>query len=118
GFRVRAAAGVEEAFAAYVTAVEPFGLVISDVLMADGSGVDLARRLFDHDREARVLLMSGQVGPAAVGTEFPGRIVDLLAKPFRPEALLELARATMERAALHPAQTGTSGGGFVVSSSR
>jgi signal transduction histidine kinase/ActR/RegA family two-component response regulator len=118
GFRVRAAAGVEEAFAAYVTAIEPFGLVISDVLMADGSGVDLARRLFDHDREARVLLMSGQVGPAAVGTEFPGRIVDLLAKPFRPEALLELARATMERAALHPAQTGTSGGGFVVSSSR
>src|SRR5262249_57746443 len=62
GYRVQPAASAAEALQSYAAAAgDPFRLVVSDVIMPDVSGVDLARRLLGRDAGVRVLFMSGQV---------------------------------------------------------
>ncbi len=49
GYRVQGAAGAEEALSCFAAAPERFQLVLSDVVMPRVTGVDLARRLLNHD---------------------------------------------------------------------
>ncbi len=62
GYRVQAVANAEDAVRTYTAAAgDPFRLVLSDVLMPNVNGVELAKRLLAHDANVRVLFMSGQV---------------------------------------------------------
>ena len=100
GYRVQAATSAADALASYQAAeAEPFGLVLSDVVMPQTTGVDLARRLLGQDAHANVIFMSGQVPPGSLQDYFKGRQVDLLQKPFRPERLLGVVRAALARGA-------------------
>jgi signal transduction histidine kinase/FixJ family two-component response regulator len=100
GYRVEAVPGAEEALACYAAASEPFGLVVSDVVMPRVNGWDLARGLLSRDADARVLFMSGQVGADAAARGLAGRF-ELLFKPFRPEALLRAVRSALEHGPAH-----------------
>lgn len=98
GYRVQAVGSAEAALRSYSDAAgDPFGLVLSDVLMPDIDGIDLARRLLVLDAKVRVLFMSGQV-PADFATQqfAPGQF-DLLPKPFRPDGLVHAVRTALDR---------------------
>jgi signal transduction histidine kinase/ActR/RegA family two-component response regulator len=98
GYRVEIAHCAADAFRSFTHAAEPFGLVLSDVVMPHVDGYDLARQLRRHDAGVNLLFMSGQMGtgPARPPSE---ATTDLLAKPFGPEGLLRAVRSALERSA-------------------
>lgn len=103
GYRVEVAASGAEALAVHGAAVEPFALVLSDVMMPHMSGFELGRRLRRLDPEVNLLFMSGDATELA---REPGLgQFGLLSKPFRPEALLQAVRAALQR----PAAAATQG---------
>jgi len=74
----------------------PIHLLLSDVLMPQLSGHDLARRIVQHRSDIRVLYMSGcanRLDPFEMSTE-PGMV---LAKPFTPERLAFSVRECLSR---------------------
>ncbi len=107
GYRVNAVSTAEEALRSYTAArIEPFQLVVSDVLMPQVSGVDLARQLLQRDANVRLLFMSGQVSRDLGQHDLAGRF-DLLPKPFHPEGLLRAVRTAIEpRTAWKPGAPG------------
>jgi PAS domain S-box-containing protein len=75
----------------------PIHLLLSDIVMPDLSGPDLAQRIVRYRRDLRVLYMSGfssRVG-TGVGALSPG--VALLEKPFTPERLATSVRECLSR---------------------
>jgi two-component system cell cycle response regulator CpdR len=103
GYRVQSAANGEEALSAYAAAAaDPFRLVLSDVLMPEVNGVDLARRLLGRDPGVRVLFMTGYAAGEFAQQELAGWPFDLLSKPFRTEGLLRAVRTAIERPAGRP----------------
>lgn len=103
GYRVQAVATAAEALKSYsATPADPFRLVLSDVLMPEVNGIDLARQLLARDVNVAVLFMSGQVPAEAMNQAFgPGRF-ELLTKPFRPEGLIRAVRAAIDRSTPTP----------------
>jgi CheY-like chemotaxis protein len=71
---------------------QPFDLVILDVRLPDGSGLDLARELSDeHPRTGRrVVVMSASVLPAERAAAIATGCDAFLAKPFDPAELTAL----------------------------
>jgi len=120
GYRVRATASGREALSLYANGPETYRLVVSDVLMPEVNGFDLARQLHERDAGVRVLFMSGHLAPDFHTFDAGGCSFDLLAKPFRPEALLRAVRAAIDRAPSRAASVrkGPSGGECVISSSQ
>jgi signal transduction histidine kinase/ActR/RegA family two-component response regulator len=100
GYRVLAVGSAEEALKSYRNAAgDPFRLVLSDVLMPDINGIDLARRLLAQDANVSVLFMSGQVPVEIMHQAFGLGRFELLSKPFRPEGLIRAVRAAIDRTA-------------------
>jgi signal transduction histidine kinase/CheY-like chemotaxis protein len=98
GYRVKAVASAEAALESYAAATgDPFRVVLSDVLMPDVGGVDLAHRLLNRDPGVRVVFMSGQVSMDFVQQTFRGSCFEVLPKPFRPEGLLRAVRSALDR---------------------
>jgi signal transduction histidine kinase/FixJ family two-component response regulator len=99
GYRVESAGNAEDALRSYTAAGDdPFRLVLTDVLMPNVNGVDLAKRLLAHDAQVRILFMSGQVPAEFTQQAFAPGQFDLLPKPFRPEGLARAVRASLDRA--------------------
>src|SRR5439155_8401478 len=94
--RVQTAQSAAEALAAHAASGgQPFGLVLSDVVMEPTSGVELARELLRHDANLRLVFMSGEVSPETFRRDFDGRGFDLLLKPFPIEGLLGAVRKAL-----------------------
>jgi CheY-like chemotaxis protein len=72
-------------------------LLLTDVILPDGNGIDLARDLSERWPSAGVLYMSGYAGEhlEAVGTLPPE--ASLVPKPFAADVLLVRVRAVLER---------------------
>ena len=66
----------------------PLDLVVSDVVMGEISGVDLAQRISPEPGAPAVLLISGTADPSVLDGLAP-RTCDFLAKPFRPSQLID-----------------------------
>jgi FixJ family two-component response regulator len=60
------------------------------------TGVDLARRLVQHDANVNLLFMSGRVSADFAPQNWGGVSFPLLRKPFRPEGLLRAVRAALD----------------------
>jgi CheY-like chemotaxis protein len=88
GYDVTAASGVQEALRLSAARPDPFELLITDVLMPDGTGPELADRLQAQRPELLVLFTSAYPesaqGPVELGRS--NRI--FLPKPFKPAELL------------------------------
>lgn len=96
GYQVQTATSATEALALHATArPRPFGLVVSDVVMPETTGVELARRLLSRDNDLRLLFMSGMIGQEALRRDLDGREVGLLTKPFPVEGLLRAVRTAL-----------------------
>ena len=95
GYTVHAASTGADALEMIATLDPPPDLLVLDVNLPDGSGVDFARQLASRSPGARVLLVSGAEGHAAV-TE---REYAFLPKPFGIEALAQAVRSALDQTA-------------------
>jgi two-component system cell cycle sensor histidine kinase/response regulator CckA len=73
---------------------EGFDMLLTDVVMPEMSGTELAGRAAALYPELRILLMSGYVDRPGVGPVEDG--AELLEKPFRAEELLDRVRNVLE----------------------
>jgi signal transduction histidine kinase len=96
GYRVEAAASGAEALALFTAATEPYQLVLSDVVMPQMTGFDLARQLLDQRPDVNLLFISSDPFVSRLRQDKTLRVFDLLVKPFRPEALLHAVRRSLE----------------------
>jgi signal transduction histidine kinase/ActR/RegA family two-component response regulator len=96
GYRVQTAASGQEALSLYAAAAEPYGLVLTDVVMPQMSGIDLARRLRRFDPQVNLLFLSNQDAGAA-RSDPEVRSVEVLQKPFRPDALVRTVALALGR---------------------
>ncbi len=96
GYRVLEAADAASGLAQSRLHDGPIGLVITDVLMPGQTGPEAAAALRAERTDIEVLYISGYAADTPVGREH-GVSVDLLAKPFTREELLQKVRAMLER---------------------
>jgi CheY-like chemotaxis protein len=100
GYRIQGASSAAGALACYAAAgADPFHLVVSDVLMPQMNGVELARRLLGRHPGANLLFMSAQVSADFSQASLTGGPFEVLAKPFHPDTLLRAVRTALDRCA-------------------
>lgn len=96
GYTVLEAEGSIEATEISRSHAGPIHLLLTDVLMPDGSGTSLAARLREEREDLRVLYISGYAGPRADrGSQIPPPH-QLLEKPFTTAALRDRVRFVLE----------------------
>ena len=94
GYTVLAAGTGREALALQETHAGPIHLLLTDVVMPEMAGPELAARMTELRPETRILFMSGYAEEAIAGHgALAGR--PLLEKPFAPEELLRRVRAAL-----------------------
>jgi CheY-like chemotaxis protein len=72
-------------------------LLLSDIVMPELSGPDLAQRVVRYRRDVRVLYMSGFASRVENGVGLLSAGVSLLEKPFTPERLVATVRDSLNR---------------------
>jgi CheY-like chemotaxis protein len=95
GHKVKAAPGPAEALACYVSAREPFDLVLTDVMMPGMTGFDLVRRLKQHDPAVNALFLSSL--DAVLPRDELIRQFGVLHKPFQAGPLLDAVGNALRR---------------------
>jgi PAS domain S-box-containing protein len=88
GYRIAEAASAESAMRVIEEFDGTFDLLVSDVVMGEMSGRDLATELQSHDGTLAVLLVSGTANRTILTDLKPGAS-DFLAKPFKPSELVD-----------------------------
>ena len=99
GYLVLAAANGVEALAVARSLERPVDLLVTDVVMPEMSGVELAESLVDLWPSMGVLFMSGHLDQGAMDRHPLEPDADLLPKPFTPDQLGRRARLALDRAA-------------------
>jgi len=94
GYTVVEAAAAGEATALDDETLRSFALLLSDVVLPDGSGAVAAERLSERHRGLRVLFISGYIENGAQDGLLA--TAPLLAKPFPPDVLLRRVRAALD----------------------
>ena len=103
GYRVLSAASVSEAVAVARSAPGLIELLLTDLVLPDGGGGDVAARVAQLRPEIRVLCMSGYTDDPALRHGISASEVEFLAKPFAPEQLVVRVREVLDRSE-RPAQ--------------
>lgn len=98
GYRVQAARSAEEAEALFAKADGKLDLLLTDVVLPDMDGPELAKRAAGKRPGLRTVFMSGYAGGAADGVLGSGDCA-LLEKPFTPEKLLSVLREVLDDSA-------------------
>jgi len=98
GYTVLTAARPQEAEEFFARADNRIDLMISDVVMPDTSGTDLAKRLAERNPGLKVLFMSGYIGDAIVRSGIGEKDVAFLQKPFAPITLVKKVREVLDGA--------------------
>lgn len=75
---------------------ESYGLVFADVHMPGESGLELARRLKEHDPTIQVIIITGSTTLQTAVDALRLNADDYLVKPFDPAALLHATRRAQE----------------------
>ena len=79
---------------------EPIHLLVTDVIMPEMGGAELARRLASAHPETRVLFMSGYTDGALSHNEVFPEEAAFLQKPFTPDVIARKVREVLERKAV------------------
>ena len=97
GYKVMEAANGEEAFRlAQNHAAGVIDLLLTDVVMPQMGGIELARRLGESRPDIKILLTSGYTDEAPVLAGSPNDKIPFLQKPFLPSALLSQVREVLD----------------------
>jgi PAS domain S-box-containing protein len=102
GYAVLAAAGGAAALRLHDETTPPVDLVLTDVVMPEMSGAELARQLRARHPAIRVLFMSGYTGEAAIRQRVLEPGAAFIEKPFAPEALAAKVREILDEPAPAP----------------
>ncbi len=89
GYEVLEAGGLESTRAALGAADRPVDLLLTDVVLADTTGPELAALLQKEQRALQVLYMSGYTDKAIVHHGVLEEGTAFIEKPFRPADLLQ-----------------------------
>lgn len=96
GYSVKEAADGAQALGLIERECESVHLVLTDVIMPEMSGAELARHLSRVRPQLPIIFMSGySEDPVVRGVESTGSL--FLAKPFTASALVEKVRQTLDR---------------------
>ena len=95
GYTVLAPAQPQEAEALFEAQGRRVHLLLSDVVMPEVSGTELAKRLSAKNPQLKVLFMSGYVDDPVVRQGIEGHEVGFLQKPFAPLALARKVREVL-----------------------
>ncbi|MGH7311895.1 MAG: GAF domain-containing protein, partial [Candidatus Rokuibacteriota bacterium] len=95
GYTVLTAAGPSEALALVARHAGPIDLLLTDVIMPEMSGLDLAQRLQAERAGIRILYMSGYVEHPALDQAALDPEASLLLKPFTAEDLATQVREAL-----------------------
>jgi PAS domain S-box-containing protein len=104
GFEVSAVPGGREALVA-VAASEPFDLLLTDVVMPEMSGPELAMQLRAQNARLPVLYMSGYTDDVLSADELSQEATAFLRKPFGNAELVTAARALLDAQPATPAMS-------------
>ena len=96
GYKVLEAASGEEALKICEGHSGPIHLMVTDVIMPNVSGPELARRLATVRPETKVLYTSGYTGAAIRKPEVSNLEPPLLQKPFNSETLAHRVRDMLD----------------------
>jgi signal transduction histidine kinase len=96
GYRVLEAGSAREALDVAASAGPALALVITDLLLPDQSGVDLAARLESERPSLRILFMSGNPRDTLEARQRSGRPTAFLQKPFTAESLAAKLRELLD----------------------
>lgn len=96
GYQVLEAANGHEALEIAGSHATEIDLVLSDMVMPEMGGVELAKQLRARNPELKVVLTSGYSDEALEG-EVDSRSIDFLSKPFSPGDLVSIVRRALAR---------------------
>ncbi len=96
GYRVLSAPDPHTALATPPSELESVDLLLTDMVMPDLSGPELAAILLDRVPNLRVLCMSGYAEQSAAYQGLGGAATDFIAKPFTAEQLLSTVRGLLD----------------------
>ncbi len=96
GYQVHSAASMEEALAICANADIEIDMILSDVVMPEGSGPDLFQQARVSRPALRVLFMSGYADYARFGTGLVDSATNFIQKPFVPSDLAKKVREVLE----------------------
>jgi two-component system, cell cycle sensor histidine kinase and response regulator CckA len=96
GYQVLMAANGAEALDVSVESTNPIDLVVSDLVMPEMGGRELADQLSARHPGLRVLFMSGYTEDAALRRNVLQQGESFLAKPFTPDALARKVREILD----------------------
>jgi two-component system cell cycle sensor histidine kinase/response regulator CckA len=106
GYLVLEAASGDEALLLSRGHAEALPLMVTDIVMPGMSGRELAERLAAERPGMRVLYISGYTDDEILRHGIAAGTVDLLEKPFSPEALAAAVRRILDGAGSHPTSRG------------
>ncbi|HEY5074027.1 MAG TPA: PAS domain S-box protein, partial [Pyrinomonadaceae bacterium] len=96
GYHVLEASRSEEAVRLFHQQAQPIDLLLTDVVMPETSGKEVADRLTELLPGLRVLFMSGYTDEAIVHHGVLDSDVEFIQKPFTPAALVRKVRAVLD----------------------
>src|ERR1700722_11176121 len=91
--RVRAAGSLQNA--RRILATEPVDLLVADIHLPDGDGLTLLKSLRARQPLSQAIIITGDPSVESAIAAMRGGAIDLLAKPFSSEALLDRARRAL-----------------------
>jgi two-component system cell cycle sensor histidine kinase/response regulator CckA len=100
GFQVLSAATIKEARKVLEQEAERVSLVVSDVVLPDGNGVEFVEELMKRFPKLPVLLVSGYVDERLHIEKIRGREIPFLSKPFTVKDLEEAVTGLLPQKAL------------------
>ncbi|MEI7817433.1 MAG: ATP-binding protein [Desulfuromonadales bacterium] len=95
GYDVLTAICPLDALRIFDRAGEKINLVLSDIMMPDMSGPEMAKEMRLKNPEVRLLFMSGYSEEKVNSHDFPGEKIPLMAKPFSPGELAILVQKSL-----------------------
>ena len=96
GYRVFVAADGDEALRISKQHADPIHLLITDMVMPEMSGADVAKRLRRQRPGLQVLYMSGYTDAAINHNGFADRPIHFISKPFNPSDLARKVRSVLD----------------------
>ena len=100
GYKVTLASGFNEGVEALTSAPERFGLVVTDLMMPDGSGLDLLAAAKKRSPMTEVIVMTAHSTVETAIEAMKGGAYDFITKPFGTAELRALAQKALEKSAI------------------
>ncbi len=100
GFQVASAPGVKRAIAAIDEREDPFALVLTDLVMPDGSGMEVLEHARGHSSSTQVIVITAHSTVESAIEAMRQGAYDFVTKPFSPAEIAELAKKAVEKSSI------------------